>query len=202
MKKFIAVAGNIGVGKSSMVEFLSEQYGFEPIYEPFMNNPYLDDFYKDMKSWGFHSQLYFLTHKFKLHMALNTRASTVVQDRTIYEDAEIFATNLYKGRYIKKRDYETYMELYETMKGALQPPDLMIYLRCSVGAIRKRIKQRGRKSEQDIPTSYLRRLNGLYEEWISRYSQSPVLVWDSERMDYLTDIVDRIEFKRQIDRLI
>ncbi len=202
MKKFIAVAGNIGVGKSSMVEFLSEQYGFEPIYEPFMNNPYLDDFYKDMKTWGFHSQLYFLTHKFKLHMALNTRASTVVQDRTIYEDAEIFATNLYKGRYIKKRDYETYMELYDTMKGALQPPDLMIYLRCSVGAIRKRIKQRGRKSEQDIPTSYLRRLNGLYEEWIGRYNQSPVLVWDSERMDYLTDIVDRIEFKRQIDRLI
>jgi deoxyadenosine/deoxycytidine kinase len=202
MKKFIAVAGNIGVGKSSMVEFLSEQYGFEPIYEPFMNNPYLDDFYKDMKAWGFHSQLYFLTHKFKLHMALNTRASTVVQDRTIYEDAEIFATNLYKGRYIKKREYETYMELYQTMKGALQPPDLMIYLRCSVGAIRKRIKQRGRASEQEIPTSYLRRLNGLYEDWISRYSASPVLVWDSERMDYLTDIVDRIEFKRQVDRLI
>ena len=202
MKKFIAVAGNIGVGKSSMVQFLSEQYGFEPIYEPFMNNPYLDDFYKDMKAWGFHSQLYFLTHKFKLHMALNTRASTVVQDRTIYEDAEIFATNLYKGRYIKKRDFETYMELYETMKGALQPPDLMIYLRCSVGSIRKRIKQRGRKSEQDIPTSYLRRLNGLYEEWITRYDQSPMLVWDSERMDYLTDIVDRIEFKQQLDRFL
>jgi deoxyadenosine/deoxycytidine kinase len=199
MKKFIAVAGNIGVGTSSMVEFLSQQYGFEPIYEPFMNNPYLDDFYKDMKTWGFHSQLYFLTHKFKLHMALNTRASTVVQDRTIYEDAEIFATNLYKGRFIKKRDYETYMELYSTMKGALQPPDLMIYLRCSVGSIRKRIKQRGRKSEQEIPTSYLRRLNGLYEEWIGRYNQSPVLVWDSERMDYLTDLVDRIEFKKQLD---
>lgn len=202
MKKFIAVAGNIGVGKSSMVEFLSQQYGFEPIYEPFMNNPYLDDFYKDMKEWGFHSQLYFLTHKFKLHMALNTRATTVVQDRTIYEDAEIFCTNLYKGRYIKKRDYETYMELYETMKGALQPPDLMIYLRCSVGAIRKRIKHRGRKSEQDIPTTYLRRLNGLYEGWIDRYEQSPVLVWDSEKMDYLTDLVDRIEFKRQLDRFL
>ncbi len=202
MKKFIAVAGNMGVGKSSMVEFLSQQYGFEPIYEPFMNNPYLDDFYKDMKAWGFHSQLYFLTHKFKLHMALNTRSATVVQDRTIYEDAEIFATNLYKGRFIKKRDYETYMELYSTMKDALQPPDLMIYLRCSVGAIRKRIKQRGRKSEQEIPTSYLRRLNGLYEEWIDRYNQSPVLVWDSERMDYLTDLVDRIEFKRQLDRFL
>jgi len=202
MKKFIAVAGNIGVGKSSMVEFLSQQYGFEPIYEPFMNNPYLDDFYKDMKAWGFHSQLYFLTHKFKLHMALNTRASTVVQDRTIYEDAEIFCTNLYRARHIKKRDYETYMELYETMKGALRPPDLMIYLRCSVGAIRKRIRQRGRASEQDIPTSYLRRLNGLYEDWIDRYEQSPMLVWDSERMDYLTDLVDRIEFKRQLDRFL
>ena len=202
MKKFIAVAGNIGVGKSSMVEFLSQQYGFEPIYEPFMNNPYLDDFYKDMKAWGFHSQLYFLTHKFKLHMALNTRATTVVQDRTIYEDAEIFCTNLYRARHIKKRDYETYMELYETMKGALQPPDLMIYLRCSVGAIRKRIRQRGRASEQDIPTSYLRRLNGLYEDWIDRYEQSPMLVWDSERMDYLTDLVDRIEFKRQLDRFL
>ena len=202
MKKFIAVAGNMGVGKSSMVEFLSQQYGFEPIYEPFMNNPYLDDFYKDMKTWGFHSQLYFLTHKFKLHMALNTRATTVVQDRTIYEDAEIFATNLYKGRFMKKRDYETYMELYSTMKDALQPPDLMIYLRCSVGAIRKRITHRGRKSEQEIPTSYLRRLNVQYEDWIERYSQSPVLVWDSERMDHLTDLVDRIEFKRRLQQFL
>ena len=202
MNKFIAVAGNMGVGKSSMVEFLGQQYGFEPIYEPFMNNPYLDDFYKDMSAWGFHSQLYFLTHKFKLHMALNTRATTVVQDRTIYEDAEIFCTNLYRGKHINKRDYETYMELYRTMKEALQPPDLMIYLRCSVKSIRARIRKRGRKSEQEIPTTYLRRLNTLYEDWIDRYDQSPVLVWDSERMDYLTDIVDRIEFKRQMDRFL
>ena len=146
--------------------------------------------------------MYFLSHKFRLHMELSRSDGTCVQDRTIYEDAEIFCTNLFRSRKMQKRDYETYMELYENMKGALQPPDLMIYLRCSVGAIRKRIKQRGRKSEQEIPTSYLRRLNSLYEEWIGRYSQSPVLVWDSERMDYLTDIVDRIEFKRQIDRLI
>jgi len=202
MKKFIAVAGNMGVGKSSMVEFLGSQYGFEPIYEPYMNNPYLDDFYQDMGRWGLHSQLYFLTHKFKLHMALNTRANTVVQDRTIYEDAEIFCTNLYKGRHIHKRDYEMYMELYRTMRDALQPPDLLIYLRCSVRAIRQRIKKRGRKSEQDIPTTYLRRLNNLYEDWVERYDDSPVLVWDSERMDYLTDLVDRIEFKRQIERFL
>jgi deoxyadenosine/deoxycytidine kinase len=202
MKKFIAVAGNMGVGKSSMVEFLGAQYGFEPIYEPYMNNPYLDDFYKDMGRWGFHSQLYFLTHKFKLHMALNTRSSTVVQDRTIYEDAEIFCTNLYNGRNISKRDYETYMELYRTMRAALQPPDLMIYLRCSVRSIRARIKKRGRESEQAIPVSYLRRLNKQYESWLDTYTESPILIWDSERMDYLTDLVDRIEFQKQIEKFL
>jgi deoxyadenosine/deoxycytidine kinase len=202
MKKFIAVAGNMGVGKSSMVEFLCAQYGFDPIYEPYIDNPYLDDFYGDMSRWGFHSQLYFLTHKFRLHMALNTHGNTVVQDRSIYEDAEIFCTNLYNGRHIRKRDYEMYMELYRTMRQALQPPDLMIYLRCSTRAIRKRIKQRGRKSEIEIPAAYLRRLNLLYEDWIGRYDESPVLVWDSERLDYLTDLVDRIEFKRSIEAFL
>jgi deoxyadenosine/deoxycytidine kinase len=202
MKKYIAVAGNMGVGKSSMVEFLCAQYDFEPIYEPYMDNPYLDDFYADMAKWGFHSQLYFLTHKFRLHMALNTHAHTVVQDRTIYEDAEIFCTNLYRSRSIKKRDYEMYMELYRTMRHALQPPDLLIYLRCSTRAIRKRIKKRGRASELEIPTAYLRQLNELYEGWIDRYEESPVLVWDSERMDYLTDLVDRIEFKRNIEKFL
>jgi len=202
MKKFIAVAGNMGVGKTSMVEFLQHQYGFEPIYEPFTENPYLDDFYKDMKSWAFHSQLYFLTHKFRLHMGLNRHPGTVVQDRTIYEDAEIFAANLYRSRKINKRDYETYTELYRTMREALQPPDLMIYLRCSVRATRKRVTSRGRPSEANIPASYIRRLNGMYEEWIDGYDQSPVLIWDSERMDYLTDLVDRIEFQKSIEQFL
>ena len=202
MKKFIAVAGNMGVGKTSMVEFLCHRYGFEPVYEPFASNPYLDDFYGDMKAWAFHSQLYFLTHKFRLHMELGRSDGTVVQDRTIYEDAEIFATNLYRSRKISKRDFQTYTELYETMRGALQPPDLMIYLRCSTRAIRKRIQRRGRPSEQEIPASYLRRLNTLYEDWIGRYDQSPVLIWDSENMDYLTDLADRIEFQRSIERVL
>jgi len=202
VKKFIAVAGNMGVGKSSMVEFLCHQYGFEPIYEPFMDNPFLDDFYRDMKTWGFHSQLYFLTHKFRLHMEMNRHAGTVVQDRTIYEDAEIFATNLFRSRLIGKREFQTYKELYTTMRQALQPPDLMIYLRCSVRAIRKRIKGRGRPSEQEIPARYLRKLNTRYEEWIEGYDLSPVLIWDSERMDYLTDLVDRIEFKRNIEKFL
>jgi len=202
VKRFIAVAGNMGVGKTSMVQFLEHRYGFEPVYEPFATNPYLDDFYADMKRWAFHSQLYFLTHKFRLHMALNENKDTVVQDRTIYEDAEIFATNLYRSRKISKRDFQTYMELYQTMRTALQPPDLMIYLRCSVRAIRKRIRQRGRPSEQEIPARYLRRLNDLYEDWIGRYDLSPVLIWDSENMDYLTDLADRIEFQKSIQRLL
>lgn len=202
MQKFIAVAGNMGVGKTSLVSFLQHQYGFEPVYEPFMDNPYLDDFYKDMKSWAYHSQVYFLTHKFRLHMELSTSERTVVQDRSIYEDAEIFCTNLYRGKKIAKRDYETYMELYRTMRKALQPPDLMIYLRCNVRNIRKRIKGRGRPSEQDIPARYLRRLNDLYEDWVERYDQSPVLVWDSNNQDYLTDLADRIEFQKQIEKFL
>ncbi len=200
--KFIAIAGNMGVGKTSMVQFLHKTYGFQPVYEPFMDNPYLDDFYKDMKTWGFHSQLYFLTHKFRLHMQLHGRTTTIVQDRSIYEDAEIFCTNLYRGRKISKRDYQTYMELYHTMRKALQPPDLMIYLRCSVRATRRRIRQRGRESEQDIPARYIRRLNDMYDEWIERYDLSPVLVWNSDDHDYLTDLVDRIEFQRSIEQFV
>jgi len=202
MQKFIAVAGNMGAGKTSLVSFLTNSYGFEPVYEPFTTNPYLDDFYKDMKGWGFHSQLYFLTHKFRLHLGLNEVQDTVVVDRTIYEDAEIFATNLFRSRYINARDYQMYMELYESMRAALQPPDLLIYLRCDTRAIRRRIKSRGRASEQNIPASYIRKLNALYEDWLSRYDLSPVMIWNSGRQDYLTDMVDRIEFKQALERFL
>ena len=202
MKKFIAIAGNMGAGKTSMVEFLCSRYGFDPVYEPFTDNPYLDDFYKDMRSWAFHSQLYFLTHKFRLHLELTSSSNTIIQDRTIYEDAEIFATNLARGRYMKQRDFRTYMELYESMKGVLQPPDLLIYLRCDVRGIRRRIRKRGRPSEQQIPASYIRRLNGLYEDWIGRYDLSPVLIWDSGGQDYLTHLVDRIEFQKAVERFL
>ena len=202
MKKFIAVAGNMGVGKTSLVDFLCAQYGFEPVYEPYTTNPYLDDFYADMKGWAYHSQLYFLTHKFRLHLGLNTSAATVIQDRTIYEDAEIFATNLGRSGLMSQRDFQTYLELYDGMRGVLQPPDLMIYLRCPVPAIRQRIKRRGRPSELAIPTTYLRKLNVLYEEWIARYDLSPVMIWESGTADYLTSLVDRIEFKRTIEKFL
>ncbi|MCB9794844.1 MAG: deoxynucleoside kinase [Alphaproteobacteria bacterium] len=189
----------MGAGKTSLTQFLCARYGFEPIYEPFSTNPYLDDFYQDMRSWAFHSQIYFLTHKFRLHHGLNDSPRTVVLDRTIYEDAEIFARNLYRGRKMSQRDWQTYCELYESMKKALQPPDLLIYLRCDVRGIRRRIKKRGRESEQQIPAAYIRGLSKLYEEWLESYDLSPVLIWESGRQDYLTHIQDRLEFQRSIE---
>jgi deoxyadenosine/deoxycytidine kinase len=201
-RKFIAVAGNMGAGKTSLVQYLAEQYGFEPVYEPFSDNPYLDDFYADMGAWGYHSQLWFLTHKFRLHLGLHAKTDTFVQDRTIYEDAEIFATNLARSGKLSERDFRVYLDLYEGMRRALQPPDLMIYLRCSVKGIRRRIKKRGRPSEQAIPLPYLRTLNALYEDWMDRYDLSPKMVWESDDADYLTDLVDRLEFKRSLERFL
>ena len=200
--RFIAVAGNMGVGKTTLVEYLESKYQFRPVFEPFENNPYLKDFYKDMRSWAFHSQSWFLSHKFRLHLELQQRPGILVQDRTIYEDAEIFATHLYRSKRMSKRDFETYLELYQAMKRALKAPDLLIYLKCGVRTIRKRIKTRGRANEQEIPVSYIRRLNKLYEEWIADFDLCPVLVWDTERLNYLSDLVDRIEFNQAIEQVL
>ena len=200
--RFIAVAGNIGVGKTTLVSYLGERYGIQPVYEPYANNPYLTDFYTDMKAWSFQSQVWFLSHKYRLHCEVGHASGTFVQDRTIYEDAEIFATNLYRGRKMAKRDFDTYMDLYAAMRANLQPPDLLIYLKCSTRAIRRRIKERGRANEQDIPARYLRRLNGLYDEWLANYDLSPVFILDTERLDYIQDLVARIEFHRRVSTVL
>jgi deoxyadenosine/deoxycytidine kinase len=199
-RRYIAVAGNIGAGKSSLVDFLCRTYEVEPFFEPNEDNPYLKDFYKDMKTWAFHSQLFFLSHKFRIHQELDSTPGTVVQDRTIYEDAEIFATALSRRRQIKKRDWETYLELYRTIVRSLRPPDLMIYLRAPVSTVKKRIKLRGRAMEQNIPDSYLRLLNTLYEEWFDRYDLSETIVLDSHKLDYMTDLVDRIDVMKRIEK--
>jgi deoxyadenosine/deoxycytidine kinase len=201
-ERFIAVSGNIGVGKTSLVRYLTERYGVKPVYEPFGDNPYLDDFYQDMPRWAFHSQVWFLGRKQRLHLQIDREPGTFVMDRTIYEDAEIFATYLAQSRRMTKRDFGTYLEIYEAMRESLRPPDLLIHLRCSVRAIRRRIKQRGRPSEQEIPVSYLRKLNDLYEDWISRWDESPLLVWDSERLDYVEDMVHRLEFHQAVERFL
>jgi deoxyadenosine/deoxycytidine kinase len=201
-KKFIAVAGNIGAGKTELTSFLCKKYGLNPFFEPNDGNPYLADFYRDMKTWAFRSQVFFLTHKFRLHRRLERTQGTVLQDRTIYEDAEIFAKNLFRQRLIEKRDFQTYWELYQSISEVLAPPDLMIYLRCPVRTLRQRIQLRGRVMEREIASSYLRRLNILYEEWIKRYKLSPVLELSTDKLDYLTDLVDRVDLLRQIERYL
>lgn len=196
---YIAVAGNIGVGKTTLVNYLAKRYELAPVFEPFADNPYLDDFYGDMRSWSFHSQVWFLSHKFRLHKELERAGQPLVQDRTIYEDAEIFAAYLHRSRRMSPRDWQTYHALYRAMRDDLRPPTVLLYLRCSVRAIRRRIKARGRPAEQAIPARYLRTLNGLYEGWVEDWDRCPVLTWDTERQDYLTDLVDRIEFHKAIE---
>jgi deoxyadenosine/deoxycytidine kinase len=200
--KAIAIAGNIGSGKSSLVEFLTRTYGIQPFYEPNDENPYLPDFYKDMKRWAFHSQLYFLGNKFKMHQQLEQVPGVVVLDRTIYEDAEIFATALHRMRKFTGRDWETYWNFYQVILKAIRPPDLMIYLRCSMRTLRKRIHMRGRAMERDIPLSYLKRLDKLYDQWLEAYKLSEVLVLESDKLDYINDMVDCLDVMERVEALL
>lgn len=202
MKRTIAIAGNMGAGKSTLVEFLARTYGVMPFYEPNDENPYLKDFYKDMKRWAFQSQLYFLGNKFRLHQELDRQPGVVALDRTIFEDAEIFATALYQMRKISKRDWETYRGIYEAILDAIRPPDLLIYLRCSMRTLRTRIRLRGRKMEQDVPLSYLKRLERLYDGWIDAYSMSEVLVLETDQLDYVHDLVHSIDVMQRIEAVL
>lgn len=199
-RKYIAVAGNIGAGKTELVQFLCKRYGLTPFFEPNDENPYLADFYGDMRAWAFHSQLWFLSHKLRLHRQLMENPGDVVQDRTIYEDAEIFAQNLFDTGHIAPRDYRTYRDLYETLRDSLRPPDVMIFLKCPVRTLKKRIARRGRAMESDIPGEYLTRLNRLYARWRGRYDLSPVVELETDKLDHLTNLVDRLDLLRQIEK--
>lgn len=201
-KRYIAVAGNIGAGKSSLVDFLTNKYDIKPFFEPNEENPYLENFYADMERWAFQSQVYFLTAKFRLHQELDRNPHSVVQDRTLWEDAEIFAENLYQQGTMDERDYRTYRHLYESIRHQIRPPDLMIYLRCPVRAVRKRIASRGREMEQDIPVAYLKRLHKLYENWIDNYTLSPLIIIPSAQLDYLTDLVDQHDILTTIEKYL
>ena len=192
----------MGSGKSTLVEFLSRTYGVTPFYEPNEENPYLADFYKDMKGWAFQSQLYFLSNKFQLHQELDRQPGVVALDRTIFEDAEIFATALFQMRKISKRDWQTYQSFYGAILDAIQPPDLMIYLRCAMRTLRQRIRLRGRKMEQDVPLPYLKRLDRLYEDWIGTYAMSDVLVLETDQLDYIHDLVHRLDVMQRIEAVL
>lgn len=199
MKKwFIAIAGNIGVGKSTLTEKLSQRLGWEPFFEAVADNPYLADFYQDMQRWSFHSQVFFLSRRLRHHHQLLQRPNPVVQDRTVYEDAEVFARNLYQQNLMSERDYRSYRELYEVMSALLPPPDLVVYLRASVLTLMARITHRGRPFERTISPEYLGQLNILYEEWIARFDLCPVLTVPSDDLDFVANshhldlIVERV----------
>ncbi len=185
MKKFVAVAGNIGVGKSTLVTMLSDRLGWKPFFEPVGENPYLADFYRDMRTWAFHSQIFFLTRRLRIHRQMIDHPSSAIQDRSVYEDAQVFAHNLFRQGLIGERDYNSYCELYQVLIEFLPPPDLVVYLRASVSTLQERIRLRGRDYERQITTDYLGQLNELYESWISRFSLCPVLTVPADDLDYV-----------------
>ncbi|MEN6554872.1 MAG: deoxynucleoside kinase [Anaerolineaceae bacterium] len=186
MDKFIVVAGNIGAGKSTLVQILSERLGFKPFFEPVNDNPYLEDFYRNMEAWSFHSQLYFLTRRLRIHKQLLDAEGSVVQDRSVYEDAEVFARNLYLQEDMSTRDYGVYQDLYRILIDLLPPPNLVVYLRTSVDTLLQRINTRGRGFEAGISRIYLERLNVLYEEWIASFAQCPVLIIPSDNLNLVS----------------
>jgi deoxyadenosine/deoxycytidine kinase len=200
--KIIAVAGNMGAGKSSLVEWLRQQFGMVPFFEPNEDNPYLSDFYGDMHRWAMSSQLFFLVRRFQIHRDIARRATTdaraIVQDRTLYEDAEIFAAYLHRAGYIDDRDWRMYQDLYLTLREEIRKPDLMIYLRCPLKTLMARIRRRGRSFEQKIPRKYLAALEELYEDWFARYDLSPTLVIPTDRLDYVEHLFDRLEVTEAI----
>jgi len=205
--RFVAIAGNIGAGKSTLTAYLASRFGIRPFYEPNDNNPYLADFYADMPRWAFHSQMYFLSAKFRAHLDLGrllaAQPHTVfVQDRTIYEDAEIFARTLHARGHLPARDFATYDTMYRAIRDVLPRPDLLIYLRCSVKGLRRRICVRGRPDEQSMDPAYLKALQGAYDDWIARYDLGPTLTIETERLDYLGDLCHRIDLDQRLADLL
>ena len=187
---FIAVAGNIGSGKSSLTRLLAQHFGWKPYFESVDDNPYLPDFYADMKRWSFHLQIYFLANRFKHHKRMTETGESVIQDRSIYEDAEIFARNLYDIGKMDQRDYDNYASLFEVMTDYLKTPDLMIYLRASVDTLVQQISRRGRSFEQGIQREYLEQLNKHYESWVGRYKRGPLLIVQSDHLDFVNRELD------------
>ena len=186
-KQFVAIAGNIGIGKSTLTSILAEAFGWKPFYEAVDENPYLADFYEDMTRWSFHSQVFFLSRRLQHHRQLVDHPGSVVQDRSVYEDAEIFAQNLYQQGQMSARDYRSYHDLYEGIRAFLPPPDLLVYLKGSVETLQARIHLRGRDFEREISPDYLARLNLLYDQWIEHWDSCPVLIVPADEMDFQHD---------------
>lgn len=199
--KHIAICGNIGSGKTTLTEKLSKHYGWIPLYESVEKNPYLEDFYEDMARWAFNLQVYFLNTRFRQISDIQSNNVTTIQDRTIYEDAYIFAANLYKSGHISERDYASYLDIFNSMIGFIDPPDLLIYLKADIPKLVAQIQKRGRPYEDAMRIDYLKNLNKHYERWIEGYSESRLLVIDINNLDFVSNIedfafiVDKIELE-------
>jgi deoxyadenosine/deoxycytidine kinase len=195
----IALAGNIGAGKTTLTKLLAKHYKWTPHYEDVDENPYLNDFYEDMQRWSFNLQIYFLNSRFKQIVEIRSSSKTVIQDRTIYEDAEIFAPNLHAMGLMSTRDFNNYHSLFQMMSNLIQAPDLVIYLRASVPTLVNQIQKRGREYENSIRLDYLKQLNERYEAWISHYKAGKLLIVDVDRIHFqsnpedLSNIIDRID---------
>ncbi len=195
----IALAGNIGAGKTTLTELLAKHYKWSPHYEDVDENPYLNDFYEDMQRWSFNLQIYFLNSRFKQVVDIRSSTKTVIQDRTIYEDAEIFAPNLHAMGLMSTRDFHTYTTLFHMMNKLVQAPDLLIYLRASVPTLVNQIQKRGREYENSIRIDYLKQLNERYEAWVNRYKSGKLLIIDVDRINFqnnpedLSNVIDRID---------
>jgi hypothetical protein len=201
-KAFVGIAGNIGSGKSSLTRLLSERTGWAPCYESVDDNPYLDDFYADMPRWSFELQVYFLSHRFRSHKAIVEGRRSVILDRVIYEDAEIFARTLFELGKMDERDYRTYVALYGVMTDYLRPPDLLVYLKASVPTLQRQIAARGRDMEQGIQRDYLERLNARYEEWIGGYTAGKVLTVEVDSTDFVNRPADLDKVTKSIERAL
>ena len=197
--KHIAVAGNIGSGKSALTEMLAKHYGWEPRYEDVENNPYLNDFYADMPRWSFSLQVYFLNSRLQQIVEIQQGDKTVIQDRTIYEDAHIFAPNLHELGLMSKRDFENYINLFRTICRQISPPDLLIFLNSSLSTLVEQIEKRGRPYEDNIRLDYLKQLNQYYNNWIENYKDGPLLIINVDELKFADNQEDFSEVISKID---
>lgn len=188
--KHIAICGNIGSGKTTLTEKLAKHYGWYPMYEAVDKNPYLKDFYEDMTRWAFHLQIYFLNSRFRQITEIHSSDITTIQDRTIYEDAYIFAANLYKSGHILERDYQSYLDIFHSMIRFVEPPDLLIYLKANIPKLVAQIQKRGHQYEDAMRIDYLKNLNKHYDQWIGNYNEGRLLTIDVNHLDFVERIED------------
>ena len=198
----IAIAGNIGAGKTSLTELLAKHYNWEAHFEDVIDNPYLDDFYNHMERWSFNLQIYFLKSRFQQLLAIKNNPKTIIQDRTIYEDAHIFAPNLKAMGLMNFRDFKNYQELFELMESLIKGPDLLIYLRSSIPNLVNKIHKRGRDYETSISIDYLSRLNERYEAWTSTYDKGKIVIIDVDNMDFVENKDDLKHIIGKIDAVL